>query len=59
MRQLTLNNGIAMPMLGLGVYQMINHVECEQAVLTAIEAGYRLLLTGTRIRRLPLDMDTL
>jgi len=36
----TLCNGIEMPLLGLGVYDMYNK-EAEQAVLDALEIGYR------------------
>jgi len=42
----TLNNGITMPLLGLGVYDMY-HQEAEQAVETAIEIGYRLIDTAS------------
>ncbi len=47
MKQLftTLNNGIKMPMLGLGVYDMYKK-EAEQAVLDALEIGYRLIDTA-------------
>lgn len=38
----TLNNGHQMPLLGLGVYDMYNR-EAEQAVLWALETGYRLI----------------
>ncbi len=41
----TLNNGIQMPLLGLGVYDMYNQ-EAEQAVLWALETGYRLIDTA-------------
>lgn len=41
----TLNNGNKMPLLGLGVYDMYNH-EAEQAVLWALETGYRLIDTA-------------
>jgi diketogulonate reductase-like aldo/keto reductase len=41
----TLNNGISMPMLGLGVYDM-HRLEAEQAVLDALEIGYRLIDTA-------------
>ncbi|WP_064198533.1 MULTISPECIES: aldo/keto reductase [Emticicia] len=41
----TLNNGIQMPLLGLGVYDMYNR-EAEQAVLWALETGYRLIDTA-------------
>jgi 2,5-diketo-D-gluconate reductase A len=42
----TLSNGIKMPLLGLGVYQIRDHEECEQAVYDAIETGYRLIDTA-------------
>lgn len=41
----TLNNGVAMPLLGLGVYQALGR-ECEQAVTYALEAGYRHIDTA-------------
>ena len=41
-----LNNGIEMPTLGFGVYQ-IDEKHCEQAVLDAIDVGYRLIDTAT------------
>ena len=41
----TLNNGIQMPLLGLGVYDM-HHGEAEAAVLKALETGYRLIDTA-------------
>ena len=41
----TLSNGIEMPLLGLGVYDMHNK-EAEQAVLDALEIGYRLIDTA-------------
>ncbi len=40
-----LNNGIQMPLLGLGVYDMY-HKDAEQAVLWALETGYRLIDTA-------------
>jgi methylglyoxal/glyoxal reductase len=40
-----LNNGISMPLLGLGVYDMYNH-EAEEAVGNALEIGYRLIDTA-------------
>ena len=45
MQYLTLNNGIKMPVLGFGVYQ-IPPEKTKQAVLDAIEAGYRLIDTA-------------
>ncbi len=41
----TLNNGNQMPLLGLGVYDMYKR-EAEQAVLWALETGYRLIDTA-------------
>lgn len=41
----TLNNGIIMPLLGLGVYDMY-HREAEDAVTNALEIGYRLIDTA-------------
>src|SRR5205809_1249731 len=41
----TLNNGIQMPLLGLGVYAMLEK-EAEEAVVDAIEIGYRLIDTA-------------
>ena len=37
MRYVTLNNGIKMPILGIGVYQMNDPQECEDAVYNAIK----------------------
>lgn len=38
----TLSNGIKMPILGFGVYQIPNIDECERVVSDAILVGYRL-----------------
>lgn len=46
MEYITLNNGIKMPKSGFGVYQVKNEKECEQAVLDALDAGYRLIDTA-------------
>ncbi|WP_312179569.1 aldo/keto reductase [Arthrobacter sp.] len=45
MQTVTLNNGIEMPVLGFGVYQ-VGSEETEQAVTAALAAGYRLLDTA-------------
>jgi diketogulonate reductase-like aldo/keto reductase len=42
----TLNNGVEMPLLGLGVFDM-HHKEAEQAVEWALETGYRLIDTAS------------
>lgn len=46
MQNVKLNNGVEMPILGFGVFQMQDMAECEQAVLDAIETGYRLIDTA-------------
>ena len=46
MNTVTLNNGVAMPMLGLGVYQIDDASLCEQIVRDALRAGYRLIDTA-------------
>ncbi|MGN7958093.1 Glyoxal reductase [compost metagenome] len=43
----TLNNGIQMPILGFGVFQVPDPAECERSVHDAIDVGYRLLDTAT------------
>lgn len=46
MQKITLNNGVEMPLLGFGVFQMNYAAECERAVIDAIETGYRLIDTA-------------
>lgn len=41
-----LNNGVKMPREGFGVFQVPDPAQCEQAVLDAIESGYRLIDTA-------------
>lgn len=45
MEYITLNNGVKMPMLGYGVYQVTKE-ECERCVLDALSVGYRLIDTA-------------
>lgn len=45
MEYVTLYNGVRMPQLGYGVYQ-VTQEECEQCVLDALEVGYRSLDTA-------------
>ncbi|MBQ6017499.1 MAG: aldo/keto reductase [Clostridiales bacterium] len=45
MEYVTLNNGVKMPVLGYGVYQVTKD-ECERCVLDALKAGYRSLDTA-------------
>ncbi|MED4208167.1 aldo/keto reductase [Priestia megaterium] len=46
MQKVILNNGVEMPILGFGVFQMTDPKECEQAVYDALMAGYRLIDTA-------------
>jgi len=46
MENVLLNNGVEMPILGFGVYQVTDPYECETSVLEAINAGYRLIDTA-------------
>ena len=46
MQTVKLNNGVEMPVLGFGVYQVANGAECEKAVSEAIEVGYRMFDTA-------------
>ncbi|MFN0292468.1 aldo/keto reductase [Pedobacter helvus] len=46
MQTVELNNGVKMPILGFGVYQVPDPVECENSVYEAIKAGYRLIDTA-------------
>lgn len=69
MEYVTLNNGIKMPKAGFGVFQIKDQNECEQVVLDAIEAGYRLIDTaqsygneeavGKAIKKAPVDRSEL
>ena len=46
MQNVLLNNGVEMPILGFGVFQIPNESECKQAVIDAIKTGYRLIDTA-------------
>jgi 2,5-diketo-D-gluconate reductase A len=46
MHKVILNNGVEMPILGFGVFQIHDESECEQAVYDAIMTGYRLIDTA-------------
>lgn len=46
MQKVLLNNGVEMPLLGFGVFQVTNAGECEQSVYEAIRTGYRLIDTA-------------
>src|SRR4051812_7484015 len=46
MQNVVLNNGVEMPILGFGVFQIPDAGECERSVYDAIQAGYRLIDTA-------------
>ena len=45
MEYVSLNNGVKMPILGYGVYQVTKE-ECERCVLDALKVGYRAIDTA-------------
>jgi 2,5-diketo-D-gluconate reductase A len=47
MQTVTLNNGVQMPVLGFGVYQIPDPAECERTVRDALDVGYRLIDTAS------------
>jgi diketogulonate reductase-like aldo/keto reductase len=46
MQKIVLNNGVEMPILGFGVFQIEDLAECERSVRDAIDVGYRLIDTA-------------
>ncbi|HLR25392.1 MAG TPA: aldo/keto reductase [Fodinibius sp.] len=46
MKNITLNNGVEMPIMGYGVYQIPDHEECRRCVLDALDVGYRSIDTA-------------
>jgi len=46
METVVLNNGVEMPILGFGVFQVTDPAECERSVSLALETGYRLIDTA-------------
>ena len=46
MKYTTLNNGIKMPMVGFGVFQIPDPAVCQEVVEAAIKTGYRLIDTA-------------
>jgi diketogulonate reductase-like aldo/keto reductase len=50
MQTVKLNNGVEMPVLGFGVYQIPDYEECKRSVLSALKAGYRSIDTAAAYR---------
>lgn len=46
MDTVTLNNGVSMPLLGMGVFQITDQEVCEQCVSDALDVGYRMIDTA-------------
>lgn len=47
MQNVVLNNGVEMPIIGFGVYQITDAAQCEQSVYDALMAGYRSIDTAS------------
>ena len=50
MKNIVLNNGVEMPILGFGVYQIAEAEQCVQSVCDALSTGYRLIDTAASYR---------
>jgi 2,5-diketo-D-gluconate reductase A len=50
MQNVKLNNGVEIPILGFGVFQITDPTECERSVVDAIQAGYRHIDTAASYR---------
>jgi len=50
MKEVVLSNGVKMPLLGFGVYQVTDLAECERSVEEALRVGYRLIDTAAAYR---------
>lgn len=69
MNNLTLNNGVKMPQIGFGTLGLTDPLEAEQAILNAIEVGYRLIdtaqgygnerIVGNAIKKSPVPREEL
>lgn len=46
MNTVKLSNGVDMPLVGFGVYQIPDPEQCEEAVVQALQAGYRMIDTA-------------
>ncbi len=46
MQKVVLNNGVEMPLLGVGVFQVADLEVCEKSLLDALQTGYRLIDTA-------------
>ncbi len=42
MQHVTLNNGLLMPIVGYGVFQIADAHDCRRSIIDAVETGYRL-----------------
>ena len=47
----TLSNGVTMPRLVFGTYQIKDPKICQKAVEDALEAGYRAIDTASKLRQ--------
>jgi 2,5-diketo-D-gluconate reductase A len=49
MQTVKLNNGVEIPILGFGVFQITDCTECERSVVDAIQTGYSHILYRTKV----------
>ena len=50
MKTVTLNNGVEMPIIGLGSYKATSPVEAKEAIIYALQCGYRMIDTASYYR---------
>ena len=50
MQTVKLNNGVEVPILGFGVFQITDPADCERSVVDAIQTGYRHIDTAASYR---------
>lgn len=50
MQTVKLNNGVEIPIVGFGVFQITDPAECERSVIDAVEVGYRHIDTAASYR---------
>ena len=55
MQSRRLYNGIELPMIGYGTFQIKDAAQCERCVSQALEAGYRLFDTAASYEMRPLS----
>ena len=57
MQTVRLNNGVEIPILGFGVFQMTDLAECERSVVDAIEAGDASAATAAMLQVIDIGVE--